>query len=390
MFLLSACGSQGNNPNDGGTDTIIDLAEGGTCSSALQCAGGSVCNPSTNLCTPSLSCTMHNDCGPAAHCDSNHVCQRSVTASPCNDDMNCSGAQRCVGGHCGCNGEVYGAQHVNPNMLIVLDRSSSMNQASGGSGSPSKWNAAKSAITSLVNTYSDRVRFGLKLYPGTNAPCTEPAGSCKDGYIPVAVPAASASAITSAMGSVSTCTKGTPTGEAIQSLASYSPLEDTARPNYVLLLTDGEHTSSCLDPTPQVANLLSQNPSIKTYVIGFGSGVNATELNALATAGGTARSGTGAKYYQANSQSELQAAFNTIVSGVVSCSYTLSTTPPTVSQLYVYFGNTQVQRDTTHAMGWDYEAGTNQVTFYGATCDQLKSGAVTDLSIIYGCPIIVR
>ncbi len=44
-----------------------------------------------------------------------------------------------------------------------------------------------------------------------------------------------------------------------------------------------------------------------------------------------------------------------------------------------------VMRDPTHAGGWDYAAAKNQVTFYGAACDALKGGKVTDLDIVFGC-----
>ena len=36
--------------------------------------------------------------------------------------------------------------------------------------------------------------------------------------------------------------------------------------------------------------------------------------------------------------------------------------------------------------GVNYTPVTNLVTFYGASCDELKNGQVTKLDIVYGCP----
>lgn len=55
--------------------------------------------------------------------------------------------------------------------------------------------------------------------------------------------------------------------------------------------------------------------------------------------------------------------------------------------LYVYVDRMSVMRDPSHASGWDYDAATNQVTFYGATCDTLRGGSTDALAIVYGCPM---
>lgn len=359
------------------------------CTSNLQCGTGEVCDVATKSCSPGVHCERHIDCGQASYCDVEEgaVCKPSYTASPCDEDRGCAMKQRCVGGRCGCNGEVYKATKVVPNMLIVLDRSESMNGKIGNG--QTKWISAKSAITNIVNANSDSIRFGLQVYPGSAATCPKfDNGSCNGGYVMVDVPASGPSAITAAMNSAPLC-RGTPTGEALGLVSSYAPLKDTTRDNYVLLLTDGFHSVNCSDPTPPVTKLFSQSPSIKTYVVGFGTGVQAAELNALATAGGTARMGA-TKYYQANDPAELDAALKEIVGTLASCTYHLASTPPSLNQLYVYFGHDQVARDTTHAKGWDVNATDNQLTFYGASCDQLKTGQVQNLSVVYGCQAVVK
>jgi hypothetical protein len=49
-----------------------------------------------------------------------------------------------------------------PDLLIVLDRSSSMGQTVG---SATKWAHAKTAITYLTSTYAGKIRFGLLVFP---------------------------------------------------------------------------------------------------------------------------------------------------------------------------------------------------------------------------------
>jgi hypothetical protein len=44
-----------------------------------------------------------------------------------------------------------------------------------------------------------------------------------------------------------------------------------------------------------------------------------------------------------------------------------------------------VPRDPNHTSGWDYDALTNSITFYGATCDQLQSGTVSSVRVDWGC-----
>jgi hypothetical protein len=69
----------------------------------------------------------------------------------------------------------------------------------------------------------------------------------------------------------------------------------------------------------------------------------------------------------------------------VGCTFTLDSTPPDPSKIYVFFDNAKVARDTNHSAGWDYDPKTNQITFYGADCDKLKTNQVTDVDVVFGC-----
>jgi hypothetical protein len=321
------------------------------------------------------------DCGAAAYCGADGKCAPSETGSPCAGDGNCISGETCTGGFCGCGGVTYNATKVAPNVLIVLDRSSSMNDnITGGT----KWSVAKAAIADLLTAHASEIRFGLALFPGQDLSCAT-GGNCQAGHVFVDPGDATSSSINGDLGSAQTCSFGTPTAEELTALESYAGLKDAVHPNYILMVTDGQPT--CADPVPVVTALRGQSPPVKTFVVGFGSAVDPTVLNNMAQAGGTAIAGGPPYYYVAGDAASLGAAFAAIAGSVFSCTYTLSGVPPDLGKLYVYENQQAISRDTAHGNGWDYDAATNQVTFYGAACTALQSGQVTDLTIVYGCPI---
>ena len=68
------------------------------------------------------------------------------------------------------------------------------------------------------------------------------------------------------------------------------------------------------------------------------------------------------------------------------CVFTLQDTPPNPDEIFDFFDNTDsIPRDASLVDGWQYDPATNQVTFYGPSCDLLKQGQVTDVDIVFGC-----
>ncbi len=371
LALLAACGS--GTVRTGGDGGGPGGADASTCAAAGECPSGQVCDPALELCVDALPCSTHADCGNGAFCDPTGACSPSKTGSPCATPANCPSGQDCIGGFCGCMGEVFAAEPVSSNVLIVLDRSGSMDDLIGGTR---KWDIATSAIATLLASYGDRVRFGLVMYSSD--------ADCGPGLLEVDVGDMTATAINGALAASGPAGR-TPTGDTLAGLTGYAGLEDTARDNYVLLITDGMETCNG-DGVAAVTALRAETPEIKTFVVGFGGEVDAATLDAMAQAGGTARP-SAPFYYQADSAAELMAAFDAIGGSVLSCSYQLMGTPADPADLYIYFDGAGVTRDTTHTMGWDYDPATNQITFYGADCTLLRTGQVTDLVLVYGCPI---
>lgn len=388
--LLAACGSSTITvtDQDAPVQNPPDAQPPGPCTGATQCPTGQVCNPTTSMCVADLSCTTHADCGTEAYCQANGTCAINVPHGQCDNDMNCVGQEHCDNHRCGCGGQLLGAEIVAPNVLIAIDRSDSMNEAIGP-GQPTKWTVARNAIKSLAATYGDRIRFGLELWPGTNLMCTTGA-TCTAGAIFVDVGPNTAPDVATTLDSpdLRTCTLMTPIAATLKGLVSYAGLGDTTRDNFVVLVTDGSQNCSADGaPGAQATALQGRTPPVKTFAVGFGGAVDPAELNDIATKGGTALPGT-TKYYKADDAQGLVDAFNSIIGSVVSCDYTLSQQPDSPDLLRIYFGTTEVFRDTSHTMGWDYDTTSMKLTFYGATCDQVKAGTAGNLVVSYGCPRI--
>ncbi len=367
LALFAACGPiEGGGNNGAGTQSDAgpgpDAGGGGngddSCDSANDCPGDQVCDPDSLTCTDNLPCATHGECGNGAYCTDGGTCADNSTGGPCDESVNCSAGETCVGGFCGCEGLSVEAEPVAPNVLVVLDRSNSMNDEVGGD---SKWDIAGAAMSEILSTYGDRVRFGLSMY----ASVTNPGGNfCNAGDLDVDVGDGTATAVQMAISATEAATN-TPIGATLEARVGYAGLADTAHPNYILLLTDGAETCDG-DRVDAVRTLRNQTPEVKTFVVGFGGEVDEDALNDMATEGGTALP-SNPGYYQADDAQALNQAFESIIGTVLACSYQLSEEPSSVDGIFVYFDGAAVERDTTGADGWDHDPASNQVRFSGAS-----------------------
>jgi hypothetical protein len=71
---------------------------------------------------------------------------------------------------------------------------------------------------------------------------------------------------------------------------------------------------------------------------------------------------------------------------VPSCVFHLASLPPDPDNVTVTINGTAVPRSTMHTDGWDYYPDAMTITFFGGTCQTIKSGATTNVSFVYGCP----
>lgn len=290
-----------------------------------------------------------------------------------------------------CGGVELDLTYVAPNFMIALDRSCSMKAKLTGT-TTSKWEAAVAALQHVLGTHAAEIRWGLSMFPDITG------DSCTQDPAAFAIADNNASAISTLLGNAlastdpyfpdGPCVTNIDTG--IETAATDPALADPTHPGYVMLISDGAQAGCSTGggnagTTAAIADLFT-NRGIKTFVVGFGSQVDATHLNQFADAGGAALPGA-TKYYQADTASQLDAAFQSIAELAVSCDYVVDPPPADLNQTYVYFSSSElIPRDTTHAGGWDYDSATKVLTLYGNECARLKSHAVTDVRVLFGCP----
>lgn len=376
--LSASCGSADVDGSSASTNGSTMAGGGGSGGggggSGGEGGGGIGCNPAcvapqicsaANVCVDPGKCAGDGDCEPGTICD----VQQGI----------------CVPG--GCNATEIVAKAVPPNMLIVLDRSCSMTNAVGNS---TKWDIAVAALNKMTTDFAGKIRFGMTLFPDLVAT------ACAQDTIPIPVADGNEPAIQDLLTkSLAKADKYFPDGPCVTNIdtamlqASGEPaFLDVDRDSYALLVSDGKQSADCggnagdAKTEQYIGDLFGKG--VPTFVIGFAVGVDSTQMDKFAAAGGVPASGA-TKFYDAADAASLDLALKTIAAKTLSCSYALEMKPPTPDEIFVFLNDTKVVKDPTHMNGWDYDAATNQVIFYGQACDDLKNGVVDDIDIVLGC-----
>ena len=349
------------------------------CTAASDCKAGEKCS-TTGGCVPITGCGANADCSTGLICDQLGRCVTDCRQGTCNPGAYCTSGGVCMptnnpdGGAPNCGGELFQAAKVNSNMLIALDKSGSMSELIAGQ---TKWAIATAAVRQVTSQYESQIQFGLLMFPAGGTTSTQ----CVPQPVSVTVGDQRAAAISVALDGGAPGGR-TPIGATLTACGNVAELADPNRANYVMLVTDGMETCGGNGVTAATNNLAQKG--IKTFVVGFGSGVAPANLSNIATAGGTPRPGT-PKYYQADDAAGLQLAFNQIAQGALGCEYKLAAAPPDPSKIFVYVNGVLQNQDPNHANGWDYSAATVRITFYGALCNMVATDPTAKVSIVYGC-----
>lgn len=380
--LVAACGGGSETTASGGTGATAGT--GGTGAGAGTAGDGGAGAGIPVGCDP--PCMDPQVCSVASEC---------IDPGTCLEDGDCAGGTVCdkatstcvPGGRCG--GQEAKAEAVAPNLLIVLDRSCSMTKLADGVST--KWEIAVKAIQTLTTNFDGKIRFGLSLFPDLETP------DCKQGAIAVPVGPGNEMTISDLLGaSLAKADPNYPDGPcvtnidtAMEQAAAEPAFVDPERDSYALLITDGKQAGCSAAGgdagTTMIIKDMHDMQGVSTFVLGFGTGIDPVQMNIFADAGGVP-AGDPTKYYDAADQASLDAALDVIANKTLGCVFSLDQEPPNPDEIFVFFDNKdKILEDPTHAMGWDYDPATNQVTFYGATCDKLKAGEVTDVDIVFGC-----
>ncbi len=217
------------------------------------------------------------------------------------------------------------ATPVAPDLLIVLDRSESMEKENGffGSTKTMRWEPAVEAVAQLTSALASRIRFGLAVFPNESHRC-----AAAELDVPLALDNAATIAA-----NLSTRAPGgaTPLAATLERALSFliadrGVPDAPIRSKFVLLITDGEPNCSATlrdsnatdDQDSYAAIDRLREEDILTYVVGYDTG-GVDVLDELAR-----RGGTGDTMHRAVSDGPgLQAALQEISKSTVSCELVL-------------------------------------------------------------------
>jgi von Willebrand factor type A domain len=283
-----------------------------------------------------------------------------------------------------CGEMAFNLERLPAQILVVLDRSTSMNTpvppAVGN-----RWTNVTEALNETLTATNSTVLWGLKTFPDPSA-CSVAAG--------VNVPIAAMNAVPVASFIQTIGPNGnTPTAAAVARAADYLRGLPTTTARYIVLATDGEPNcraggnATTEDRDGAVlAVAAAAAEGFHTFVVGIATTLTPADatLSLMAVAGLEPRA-VDPKYYPVSSRADLVAALGLITGKVASCVFPLNQLPPSTGDVTVRINGVVVQRDPNHAMGWDLTANGTAVEVYGGTCDMLKAGTTDKVEIVYGC-----
>jgi len=263
-----------------------------------------------------------------------------------------------------------GHDAIKPNVMLLIDRSGSMAQPGdcGEAMCASKWEQLL-ALGPYLAEVKRSARLGLALFPAESS---------------LVVPLSDADDVDEQMMSVVTSVQPggqTPVAAALHEMARVGALDDYARDNILLVLTDGQPNCVCESSdvacvtdaaVEAVEALVKRTPPVDVDIIGFGSSAqNAHDtLTAMAQAAGDEG------YYQANDVEELIGTLTAVASTAVPCSFSLDETPPP-ERLIVWVDDERVDACPAEPCdaGYTYDRAAGLVELRGASCDAIRDGA---------------
>lgn len=307
-------------------------------------------------------------------------------------------------GHCfGNQAQALSFRVQSPEVIVVLDRSSTMNTQLGGGGT--QLSAALNALVSEVQSYQSLVRFGFVDFPDALDSC---ANSCCVSQVMMPPPVvstmnrayfenaayacnANGPGMNGPNGLSCPTANSRPTEVALRSSASYYQGDLQMLGRYVLLVTNGDpggncgsSRGDCADAEDQVSTLSGLN--VQTVVVDLGAQANPGDcLHDVAAQQGN----SGAPYYYFPGANGLNDDLKTITGTIAAdaCHLVLTTPADDTSQVSIVYGGTPIPHESGDGWTFDPHSSTN-ITLNGASCQMFISNRNLQqgLEVLYGCP----
>jgi len=333
-----------------------------------------------------------------------------------------------------CGGTNLDASPTKVNVLLVVDKSSSMASTPAGFGD-TKWNGIRAALGNAIDATRGQVAFGLDFFPNSGAADQPLSNGCElptNGAPSVAIAsgATTNSAIKRALADNAPA-GATPTAAALARALEYFTKGDGAAlagRHYVLLATDGGPNcnsgltcaaeactvnmdgicpaktnccdasldpagpSKCLDDDATVAVVEKlAKAGVDTFVVGIpGTEAYQPTLDSVAVAGGAPNPNAPPSYFAIDATAGVQAlsaVLTEITTGLIrSCELVLNDDPPDYEQINVEVDGKVILEGS--ADGWSLDT-THQpptVVLEGATCAAVRKNGAQQLRVTFGCP----
>ena len=324
------------------------------------------------------------------------------------------------------------------NVLLVVDRSSSMDESPEGFDGETKWQVLQTALEATLGEVKSRLALGLDLYPYSGKSGTALSNACQMPsseavVVPVQNGEDAAPLILDALTDNGPAGR-TPTAVALARAKDYYTTgagKSLEGEKYVLLATDGgpncsaddalrceaatctvnldenigpqqnlcdpqldpDGPSKCLDDVASIQAISElADAGIKTFVIGIpGTEIYADTLDALAEQSGVENPDAPPSYFAvsaAGGVDGLTDVLTRVTTGLItSCKLQLEEEPPNINDVFVVIDGLLLQQGTEN--GWqesDPATSPPTIEIQGETCAKLESDGAEYINVSYGCP----
>jgi len=279
------------------------------------------------------------------------------------------------------------AELVPTNVLFVVDRSCSVADDYANSVAHNYENHLKDKIADALSPIDGAsFNWGLMLFPDVNAfpddecPQNKPQLPIGDHTADDVVSALNAGAPQPSSQCVEDSTNISQSVAVVKQLVT-DPAPGELRPDYVILITDGEQSSSCGGTAKDAAteahlHNLWEDEEVKTQMV---AAVSAFYLNVAFdrfwTAGGTD------DYYSIFDLDKVMA------KAPKSCKYTLANKPAPDQELKVFIELYGEVEESGPVGSWSYDAVSNTIEFADSYCSMIGVTGPNDLEVEFVCPV---